>query len=441
MKIIDKLKKISISKRKQTIIILSIIFLMMLVLNLLTPLIADDYSYSLNIDDEVISSIMDIIKYQWWHYFNWGGRTVAHSMAQFFLLLPKEIFSFLNAFMYTSLIYLIYIHVKGKNKEEKPIFLILIHLGLWFLLSAFGQTCLWLTGSCNYLWTSVFILLFLFIIRRNSKDTIIKILAMFLFGIICGWTNENTAFGLIIITLGILILNKINKKDFKKYQLSGLVGAVLGFILLILAPGNYVRSDILDENTFFLIKYGNRALEYTVSFIEEALPLFILLIVLISIYIYNKKKINKVVYLFILGGLLTNYAMVLSPTFPDRAYTGVIIFLLIATLQLVYNLDNLSKIYKVIIIDTTLILSIIFISDYINTFKETLELYRVWDYRVTYIEKEKEKGNYDIEVGPFSPTNRHTPSYGLSDITGDIDNWLNEVIEDYFDIDSIKTVY
>ena len=39
------LKNIKLSKQKQTIIILISIFIMMLVLNLLTPLLADDYSY------------------------------------------------------------------------------------------------------------------------------------------------------------------------------------------------------------------------------------------------------------------------------------------------------------------------------------------------------------------------------------------------------------
>ena len=45
---IEKIKNIKLSKKQQNIIILASIFMMMLVLNLLTPLIADDYSYSLS---------------------------------------------------------------------------------------------------------------------------------------------------------------------------------------------------------------------------------------------------------------------------------------------------------------------------------------------------------------------------------------------------------
>ena len=80
-----KEKNIQLSKKQQTIIILVSIFIMMLVLNLLTPLLADDYSYSLNLDKTKINSLMDVVNYQWWQYFNWGGRTLAHTIAQIFL--------------------------------------------------------------------------------------------------------------------------------------------------------------------------------------------------------------------------------------------------------------------------------------------------------------------------------------------------------------------
>ena len=65
---IEKIKNIKLSKKQQTIIILASIFIMMLVLNLLTPLLADDYSYSLSTDNTKINSLMDIINYQIQHY-------------------------------------------------------------------------------------------------------------------------------------------------------------------------------------------------------------------------------------------------------------------------------------------------------------------------------------------------------------------------------------
>lgn len=86
---IKKIKNIKLSKKQQTIIILAAIFIMMLVLNLLTPLLADDYSYGIGLDKTRIDSIIDIINFQVNHYLTWGGRTVAHTIAQCFLLFPK----------------------------------------------------------------------------------------------------------------------------------------------------------------------------------------------------------------------------------------------------------------------------------------------------------------------------------------------------------------
>ena len=209
---IEKIKNIKLSKKQQNIIILASIFMTMLVLNLLTPLIADDYSYSLSLDGTKINSVIDVINYQWWHYFNWGGRTIAHTLAQIFLLFPKTVFSIVNPIIYVLLIYLMYLHIRGE-KEDKPIYLILIHLGLWFLLPVFGQTCLWLIGSCNYLWTTVLILWFLWIYRKNNTSaSIYKIIGIFLLGIIAGWTNENTSAGLLVIIIGYLIIQKIVNK-------------------------------------------------------------------------------------------------------------------------------------------------------------------------------------------------------------------------------------
>ena len=225
-----KIKSFIMSKKNQIILILLGIFLMMLILNMFTPLIADDYSYSFKLNNERIVNLIDVFNYQLWHYFNWGGRVIAHAIAQTFLIFPKDVFNVFNSIVYTLVVYLIYLNVKGDNKKDKPLFLLAIHFCLWFLQPVFGQTCLWLVGSCNYLWTMFFILLFLWFFRKNSKkNSALKMILMFLFGIIAGWTNENTAFGLIVILVGIMLTDKYQKHiKILGYKISGLIGTILG---------------------------------------------------------------------------------------------------------------------------------------------------------------------------------------------------------------------
>lgn len=49
------------------------VFALILLLNCLTPLAADDYAYSFGVSGERINSIADILKYQQHYYFTWGG--------------------------------------------------------------------------------------------------------------------------------------------------------------------------------------------------------------------------------------------------------------------------------------------------------------------------------------------------------------------------------
>ena len=208
----------------------------------------------------------------------------------------------MNTLVYVLLVYLIYWHARGNNKEDNPLLLILIHFGLWFLVPVFGQNCLWLIGSCNYLWTTTIILLFLLLIRKNYlKDSGFKIIGMFILGIIAGWTNENTAFGLIVITLGTLIIEKreFKKRKILKYQLSGLIGSILGFIMLIIAPGNFVRSSTFDDNTFIVIKLLKRVIDDTLALFNYTLHLLIVITILLAFFIYNKRRVNKLVYIFL----------------------------------------------------------------------------------------------------------------------------------------------
>lgn len=434
---IERIKNIKVSKKQQTIIILVSIFLMMLVLNLLTPLLADDYSYALSLEDNRLSSLMDILNYQWWHYFNWGGRTVAHTIAQLFLPFPKIIFSILNPLIYIALVYLIYLHIKG-TKEDKPLFLLAIHLALWFLLPVFGQTCLWLVGSCNYLWTTVLILWLLWLYRKNQKDTSVwKLIGLFVLGILAGWTNENTAAGLLVILFGYIIIQKlIEKKKLTKIQIVGLLGVLIGFAFMILAPGNYIRNAEFKDNTFILIKLIKRAVEITLTAENYLFPIIIAFVVLVSINVYYKKKIEKDVWIFSVGGVATAYAMILSPTFPERSWTGVIIFLIIATLMLAYNLDKINKIYKIVIVDLCIVYSIIYIGQYISAAIDINNLRNTWEYRVKEIEKlEKNDG---IMFDRYTTYNTKNPAYGLSDLNDRNNQWPNTSIADYYGIKSIK---
>ena len=415
-------------------ILLIIIFLLMFLLNRNTPIMTDDFGYSLNLDKEHLTGIKDIINFQLVHYVWWGGRLVAHSIAQFFLLLPKEIFNCLNSLVFTLLIFLIY-NLSKKDKDN-PIILLGIFFLLYFFVPVFGQTTLWLIGSCNYLWTTCIILLFLTFFLNETKYKKISIIFLFFFGIVAGWTNENTSVGLFSICILSMIIDKINKKKIEKRHISGLIGIGIGFLIMILAPGNFIRKDSVVDNTFILVKLLKRFLDISLGFITHLYPMLILLIVLVVLFILKKKKINKKLILFSFGTLVSIYSMILSPLFPNRAWFGITVFLIVILGNILFELDDINfKFKKQLSYILILLFLMIFIFDYKNLYFSTKELKDVWDSRIKYIETHKDEKKFTFKK--YKTINKKNPNYDQLDITNNKDEWPNTDIEKYFKIEEI----
>ena len=438
MEIINK-TKINIKKipmKNWIKIVLVAIFLMMLVLNILTPLIADDYSYSfIHGTDQRVKNIIDVISSQADHYMTWGGRSIAHSIAQIFLIFPKIIFSLCNSIVYTIVIYLIYKNTV--NGEEKPMLLILIHFLLYFCLPVFGQNCLWLIGSCNYLWTTMFILLFILLYRSKRKDNLLTIVLIFFIGIIAGWSNENSSFALIVITSLIFMTTK--KKKFEKWKISGLLGVITGFIIMIIAPGNFARNKYFVDNISFFTKIFNRAISYTSNIVRFMWPLIAVSIVLLSIHIYKKKSINKNVFIYLVGSFFAVYSMLLSPQFPERSWVSPILFMIMANIILINDLYDINKVFKYVFIDSLLILAVIYIGSYAELVGDINNLKNTWEYRISEINKVKDSDNKEIQFDPFYTENWKNPNFGLGDLTENKDDWPDKDIAKYYGIDSISS--
>ena len=104
-------------KNKGNWILIFSIFIFMFIFNYLSPIsFGDDYVYSfvwtgqsiyepLPHNASRVESWQDLFNSQWSHYFTWGGRTVAHVLAQFFLWKGKALFNFANALISVFLVF------------------------------------------------------------------------------------------------------------------------------------------------------------------------------------------------------------------------------------------------------------------------------------------------------------------------------------------------
>ena len=164
--------------------------------NLLTPYLSDDYAYL--IDVRKATSLWDLVKQQYGEYLSNSGRVIGQFNVRLSLYGSKQIFNVVNSGMFLALLLLIYQNVRRKKKHDIFVLLLTITF-LWKFTVDFGQTMLWICGSCNYLWGSVIILAFFTLYRHFlEREEAVRhqgtlALLLFLFGIAAGWCNENTS--------------------------------------------------------------------------------------------------------------------------------------------------------------------------------------------------------------------------------------------------------
>lgn len=329
-------------------------------MNVKTPMVIDDFSYSMNSSGGYIQGLKDIIESQYNHYFDWGGRVVVHIIAQVLLFIPPCIADVINSLAFLLCIYLMYLHILGRKGKHDIILFALIAILMWLLQPAFGESILWLTGSANYVFGMILVLSFLLPFRLyvgEEGDRWMKT-KMFLalpLGLIAGWTNENTAAAMIAMLVLFFVFYKTEGWKIPNWGVLGLIGAVIGYTIMILAPGNHVRSvtigleyELTVMNLFSGFFLGTR------SFIEYmgVFNLFGLIFLILYKHFKNSKSYLKegcsAYIIYMLGTLVAIYIMIFSPLFPPRAWFGIVVYNIIAVGVIFNSLDYSQKFFRAI---------------------------------------------------------------------------------------------
>ena len=357
--------------RRNKIILLNLFwFIVIAILSYRMPLYNDDYLHSTSFvsGDDItgIGMILPSVK----EYYNiWGGRALSMFFIQLMLYLPRWVYALCNGGVYIAVIYAAYRYLTVNGSKEAVSeygyeIVSLLSLGMWFFMPDFAEVVIWPTGSVTYLWMHLFILLFGFLYYKDyftpdsdkGGDTpgipvrIAITAGTVILGFCAGLSAEASAcalgFALFLYVIGMLRGHRRIRID----KWLGIISFLAGFGMLMLAPGNRVRTSVTVEETeagagIFTLMFHRVGRETFYLLLFLTVPAAICLM----LYVMSKKERTgfKTVLedicsgyapFFMLLSVISVYVMTFPSGFANRIYQFPLIMLLIAAGQAVVSL-------------------------------------------------------------------------------------------------------
>ncbi len=324
------------------------------------PFMMDDLWYSTMLSsEEPVSSLGDVIAAQIWHYHNWGGRSMTHGLLQLILIAGERVADLLNVAVTFLLAWMICLTAE---ERRLPVFFAAAALPLG-LNANWMMSMFWQSGAANYLYITVFILGFLFCYLRELPESAecgagkpapgggeqsgraecgtgqVKSLpgiALWIIplGILAGWSNENMGPTAWILSLIVMCALKKYGRKVRPWMILGNICCLFGSIMMIAAPGNFVRSAETKDGKGLLWQAYLRCYSEAKGAMEYLFPTLLALALVLVLARCVGVAVNLRNRLLLLGALLSWGAMILSPHYPDRASFGTMTLLICVILSL-----------------------------------------------------------------------------------------------------------
>ncbi|MBR1805653.1 MAG: hypothetical protein IJ774_04610 [Selenomonadaceae bacterium] len=365
---------------------------------------------------ERVSSLSDIFDSMSSYYMTWGGRIFAGGLAQLFIWLGKPTFDFANTLMFILLVTVV-VNLSNTWLKLSRTALAWIFFSLFILSAASVTSMLWLTGSCNYMWMSFFQLLFLtpYVKALRSHDagsSPLKIALMFVLGLLAGWSNEAGALATVVLTAFFVQWSK-SQGIFRTWMATGLVASIIGCVLMLFAPGNFVRLEFFHEN-----------FSYTADFFLTNVDGFCRvvaadLIALIPMFGYFLRRglgrfttAEVLMLAFAATGLLVPVLMLFAPEFNPQISVTSLAFILVASSSAILELERIHftlprKIPRPVVVAFTAV----FVAYFATLIYTDISVFNSARRQARYIQR-----NVEVDPVPLSPMQvRHR----FEDIHGD----------------------
>ena len=226
-------------KYKTSLILFFLTYFFLIFLNVYFPTQSDDLGYKISGIRAAINSFM-----------NWNGRLGELFRVSFGgWFATTQLFSFCNALAGTILLFTIYFVFYQKVPESKEEIIAFCIMLLFYLVDpvfAFGSMFYWAAGSYNYLYSWLWIFLWLIpyvsFWKKNdiSKKKLIQVISI-ISGFLAGWSTE-FCIVFIVLCLVSIIYSIIKKIKLPLWYYFALITICIGWIILYTCPGTNKRA-------------------------------------------------------------------------------------------------------------------------------------------------------------------------------------------------------
>jgi len=428
---------------KLLLALLVCVFLVMLLFNFLTPLCADDYSYAFSFaDGNRITNPLMIIPSMAAHRLSYNGRVFSHGLVQFFLMLPKAVFDFFNAFNAVFLLVLLYFFLDfGAARARSVKYPLLIFSAaalIWCCTPDFGGVYLWLDGSCNYSWAVTLSLLYLlpfcaaFLDQDVSMSRPVQILFLIL-SFLVGAYSENNACTIIFLSFMMLLILFLRRRKISPFLLLSLVLACLGLLFLVSSPAERERINL---SFYDLLGHFRQVIENYC--LKDLLPLFLLYAVSFALSLACDIDRRRVLLSFLLfcGALLSGFVYIFALYVPGRGFCAMAVYLSLASLLLISSLWDLG--HAKLIYAFSGFLAVFFAFSLLLGAIDIFYLSRCVVKREEVIAAAQADGVTELALAPYSTFTKYSVFHGMiSDILTDPGDWRNVSFASYYGFDAV----
>ena len=420
--------------RTALVLVIAFSFFGMLALNAYMPLMMDDYDYSFSwATGERLAGVGDIFASQAAHYRLWGGRSVVHFLAQLFLYLGKPMFNVLNAAMYVLL--LLEMAALGAKPGQRCSWrgVLVSHLLMMTCVPFFGTVFLWLDGACNYLWGTALALVPLLIAKSEREGGCFDAgwtrgWAALPMCFLAGWTNENTACGVLAALFLLLVWDRIKGRRVRAWRVAALGMQALGVAVMLLAPGNFARAGE-EAARGFVMEMIYRFAVVTYCLVRYAgVPIALAAAALLAVRRRKAAVRGEGLAMLAAAALLSAYALVGSPQISDRSFTAVVVLCIAALLTVMNDLKAKPDRHSLTV---GVVLAAIVLGVSIGAVRDVKAHGAAWQAQVDAIEAAAAAGETDVYVSSAPQASRFTMAVSLE---SEPDAWPNSTIGKYYGV-------